>query len=859
MKTFIRSILLSSLLLYSISLSGQNTDSIIDKISQYIQTLHDFSQYIPQEKVYLHFDNTSYYQGDNIWFKANVVASDLHRDKVLSKTLYVELLNPGGEIIDKRILKLENGQCHGEFGLKRLPFYSGFYEVRAYTKYMLNFGKDIIFSRLLPVFDKPKEEGHFEEKNMQKYGYNKYPMKREKPLKGKKVNLKFFPEGGNLIQGVPSQVAFEATDAFGNPVELSGVVINEAKKEVAQLSVHHNGRGVFTYTPTDNKSKATVECNGKKYSFDMPDALPKGVVLKVDNLSYTDSVEVALQKSAHLSDETFGVAVISGGKLSHYYLINIEDEDTVRFKFDKSKLTSGVSWIVIFDGNGKIVCDRLIFTNKHEQLNILAKTQKESYNPYEPVEMEFTIHDREENPIQTAFSVSVKDGVNEVLPTQNMLTNLLLMSEIKGYVHNPSYYFEADDSIHRTALDQLLMVQGWRRYSWEKMSGVTPFDLKYKPEQGIETEGSVVSFVRKLPKPNVQVSFFLTKKEEEESAGSFVNLFVTDSLGRFSFVSNVEGKWNMILAVTDKGKKKDYRILLDRVFSPDPKRYQFTELQITTDAEEAKSIETEKTETSEKEDLEAFYKAFNDSLAKTGNHEKTYHLKEVKVTAKKLRDEKDIFQNRSGSIAYYDVQSEMDDIIDKGTYVGNDIHELLINMNNKFSRMQFDQEEFLQYKGKLPLIIINYEPEPYHRTKWDYSRYKMVNVSAIKSIYINENLSTICKYADPSIPPIYIDDVYRCVVFIETFPEGKVPVEPAKGVRKTWLEGYSQVKEFYSPDYSVLPQEPDYRRTLYWNPSVTTDSNGKARILFYNNSRCRKFKISAETITDDGKIGVLTE
>ena len=93
-------------------------------------------------------------------------------------------------------------------------------------------------------------------------------------------------------------------------------------------------------------------------------------------------------------------------------------------------------------------------------------------------------------------------------------------------------------------------------------------------------------------------------------------------------------------------------------------------------------------------------------------------------------------------------------------------------------------------------------------------------------------------------------------MFIETYPEGQVPAEGAKGVRKTWLEGYSAVREFYSPDYSMLPPEPDYRRTLYWNPSVTTDENGIAKIQFYNNSSCRNFSVSAETVTSHGMIGV---
>ena len=91
---------------------------------------------------------------------------------------------------------------------------------------------------------------------------------------------------------------------------------------------------------------------------------------------------------------------------------------------------------------------------------------------------------------------------------------------------------------------------------------------------------------------------------------------------------------------------------------------------------------------------------------------------------------------------------------------------------------------------------------------------------------------------------------------IETYPEGKIPTEAGKGVRKTWLDGYSPVKEFYQPNYSALPPVPDYRRTLYWNPSVSTDKDGKAHIRFYNNSRCRKLKINAETITADGLIGI---
>ena len=205
-------------LFFCIQICGQESNGEIDTLLPFFQALNDFSENIPQEKVYLHFDNTSYYQGDQIWFKCYVVFSGELQLSRLSKTLYVELLNPGGEVVDKRVLKIKNGLCHGDFTLNHLPFYSGFYEVRAYTKYMLNFGEESIFSRLLPVFDKPKEEGNFAEKRMLRYGKwgtGDFPMKRERPLKEKTVNLRFFPEGGYLVQGVASRVAFEATDKDG--------------------------------------------------------------------------------------------------------------------------------------------------------------------------------------------------------------------------------------------------------------------------------------------------------------------------------------------------------------------------------------------------------------------------------------------------------------------------------------------------------------------------------------------------------------------------------------------------------------------------------------------------------------------
>lgn len=845
------------------SLKAQIPDSIFQKLSGYIDAVENFGEAFPQEKVYLHFDNTSYYQGDPIWFQCYVVTSELNHPSNLSKTLYVELLNPGGEIVSKRILPIKDGRCHGSFELTQLPFYSGFYEVRAYTKYMLNFGEEIIFSRVLPVFDKTKEPGNFKEKNIQKYAVYKYPQSRKRMTKDKKVNLRFFPEGGNLVKGILSNVAFEATDAYGNPIALSGKIVNRGKEEIGSFAATHEGRGVFAYIPTrEGGERAEVEFGGKKYRFDLPEAELQGYVMHVDNLSLEDSISVRVQKNAQTPTNVLGLAIIGRGKILNFCMINIYKNTPVTFKLDKSAWTPGVVQVVLFDTKGQIIADRLVFARKPKQLMVTVQKDKESYLPFDRVMLEFAVRDTIGKPVRTPISVSIRDGWEEVENRHSMLSDLLLMSEIKGYVHRPLYYFEADDNEHKVALDNLLMVQGWRRYSWKHESGVEPFELKYLPEQGIEVHGQVVSFVKGRPKPNVQVSSFLARRgEEEKSSEAFsINLFETDSVGRFTFISNITGKWNLVLSVMEKGKKKDYRIILDRVFSPHPRQYLLGDTQVNLSDKRISEIEAElqiDTIIGDDTDYNRFMDAYEDSLEKRGIRDKYHRLDEVVVKAKKWSHEKEIYENRSKSIAYYDVPSEIDEICDKGDFIGNDIHELLIRMNEKFVRRVRNGEEWLKYKGRSPLFVVNYRRT--QATEIDQSYYKTLDLESIKSIYINEELSIRCRYADIRMTSTDVDKWYSCVVFIETYPEGEVPAKGGKGVRKTWVDGYSEPVEFYHPDYSILPKDEDYRRTLYWNPEVIPDEAGNAKVSFYNNSRCRRLKITAETISPDGIIGVYNE
>jgi len=847
-------------------LAAQPSDSTLNKLTRYVRIINHFSRNLPQEKVYVHMDNTCYYQGDDIWFSCYLVSSGQHQAGQLSKTMYVELLNPGGEVVETQILKVENSRCHGNFSLNKLPFYSGYYEVRAYTKYMLNFGEEVIFSRTFPVYDKPKKQGDYAEKSLLEYGRGKYPLFRPKPVKEKKVTLKFYPEGGHLVQGLSSRIAFEATDAYGNPIDIRGEIIGENKESLVGFKTLHDGRGVFTYTPANNVQsddkapKISVSYQNKTYQFDLPTVQPAGVVLSVDNLVSSDSIGIRVQSHGSKAGELYGLVLMSGSTLQKHLMIDLSAGKPISFNIDKTNLPAGVSRIVLFNSAGQSVADRLLFVTQNEKLTIAQKADKATYDPLEQVNMQFAITEQDTIPVETTFSVSIRDKQNDVKPDQDIQSNLLLMSEIRGYVHNPDYYFESTDSIHRQALDQLLMVQGWHRFNWDWVSGKKSFELKHRPEKAIEVNGQVVSFVKSVPKPKVNVSTLITQKNDSgKVVRSFMENFVTDSLGRFRFAADVEGRWDMVFAVKEKGKTKDYRTVLDKLFSPEPKRYRYSDLfaNIPTPEETSPAAKDSLIRIVNDSVTKTIPKINYDSIARKGIQGKVHNLKEVVVKAKRNSKEKEILEARQKSLVEYDVYAEQDKVRDKGGVGEQYLNDFLMKKNKEFylSTGYDSIGNTLMYKNREVLFVLDYKITTFEENR-KIPNY--IRADYIKSIYVSESISAIIDYTDRNeIDPLSVTKKFTCVVFIEVIPGWKIPTEAGKGVRKTWMDGYSKVKEFYSPNYSTLPPEADYRRTLYWNPSVKTDKEGKALIQFYNNSTCKSFSISAETITPQGVMGVL--
>ena len=255
---------------FGINIQAQDSTAI-RKITAFSKHFSTFSNDYPQEKVYLHFDNSSYFLGETLWFKAYVVKADRHGLSQLSKILYVELITPEGNVVETKKFKIENGQCNGDFKFPTTRF-AGFFEVRAYTRYMLNFDPDNIFSRVFPLYDKPSEEGIYKRAITERALSQRVPQVRKEYSQKENINLTFFPEGGNLVTGLKSKIAFKATGKNGENISVSGIVSDDTGNKITDFTTDYLNMGVFEFIPGTGKYTVKAQYQNKDYTFEIPKA-----------------------------------------------------------------------------------------------------------------------------------------------------------------------------------------------------------------------------------------------------------------------------------------------------------------------------------------------------------------------------------------------------------------------------------------------------------------------------------------------------------------------------------------------------------------------------------------------------------
>jgi hypothetical protein len=803
----------------------------------YAARINYFNRLCPQEKVYLHLDNTAYFQGETVWFAANVVnASTL--GEAASKVLYVELLSPTGVVLKQQKLKVVEGRCHGSFPLidnnvqeaveKRgaIGYPSGYYQIRAYTRAMLNFDDAGIYSRVIPVYKAPEREGDYTDPVMEKYSYkelNRPAVKRrDKP---EKLNLAFYPEGGHLVAGLPCRIAFKATDENGHGVNIEDITADDGHS--LTLSRQHGGMGYFTCTPRleKNAGKVRVTYKGKSYTFILPETEPEGCTLRLDGRG-ADTLSVRFAATEGLRHRLMAYTLTSRGQCLLVDTLTLTDG--CNRTLSVSNKPTGVYQLTLYDASGSVFAQRMFFV-LHDMPTepLTVTTENAECHPFDEIRLQL----RTATPAVNTFSLAVRDAADYgTAYRDDIRTDLLLSSELKGLIEEPGWYFGDAPKEERTAaLDLLMMVQGWTRYNWRQMAGVEPFTIRHYTEEGLVVDGWAFSRIREEPLPNTRIGIRLYSPDRKYKQKATV---ITDSLGYWSVgVQDFEGEWELFLTSRQlkKGKEnRTTRIRMERSSTPALTPYKPIEQYIPGYAWKASSIDV----LTEEEDTLVL-------------PPESYLLDEVEIEGRRMYVDYCTFKA-------YDAAKDTELILDEGNYtykVVDYLHEKGYDVDFETGRIMNQYTLYLVTKGRWNYTERTFVPG----RELDMERVKSVIVydrradfASIPAVRQHLNMGTILNIINESHGGAYVVEI--------RLPEKSERRNFTKNSRQTTFAGYSTLVEFYAPTYPNGPVQgdKDYRRTLYWNPEVTTDSTGCATLSFYNNGYSRSLTISAEGLTKDG-------
>lgn len=862
-----------------------------DSIMTFIRKAMNFNRVIPQEKVYLHLDNTGYFENDKVWFKAYVMRTDVSKPSNLSKVLYVELLNMSGDVIKTTKWPIDSlGQANGDMPLDSL-LGSGFYELRAYTRYATNWGANACFSRVVPVFKKPKTEGDYSDLTLKTRLYrHRDPNNRDRSdslyAKAmdegvytdslmKTISARFYPESGKMIVGKKSRVAVMVVDDNGNPYQSDGFVENEAGDVLAHITTDTLGRAVFDVIP--DGSRLTMQMHNKKsgdgkavQKFDLPEAETDGCVLTLDVVS--DDMLATLQCSESLTGRMLGCVLMNNGNI--VYCDTMSAEPLIEIELDRSNQQAGVNQFTVFDGSGRILAERMYFIcpPKDDGATIALTPRTNSVKPCGKITLDV------KSVPNSTFSFSAVDAETMTNGKQgNMRTWMLLSSDVRGYINNVDYYFEADDEAHRKAADMLMLTQGWRRYDWELMEGLKTFDKTQPIEDKFYVFGQLKEYRKRNPVVNVAMETFLYNRSGQSLKGTTV----TDSLGNYAFeMPFLDGEWVMQIYTRLNDKRKTYYVGIDRQFSPKPLYVSHAAMQLLNPmkpnlfAVQASSQDG----TDDKEEFVPITK-------------KNHLLQNVTVKAKRRYFTNDDWKyknenyGRDNATLYYDIDKEREDILDKGQEVPT-IFTFLCRRNAMFENpecenlpevamdtVEVDYTRGMSYGGRaIKWIVDNGETQCVLNLNGS-------SLSEVKTI-LNSPVDT-ASLASDELPagysskngcmfdtffPIWMEDIKSLYIVpssekevnnavrIYIYTHKKFSAESNKGLRRTYFQGFNKPSTFQMEDYSILPPMADYRRTIYWEPNVRVDAKGNATVEFFNNSTCREMYVSAEGMSDDGKI-----
>jgi hypothetical protein len=779
------------------------------------QLLNTWSSKSPIEKTYLHLDRDNYIAGETAWFKAYLYSDYL--PDTISTSLYVELVNDIGTVHIRAIVPVLLGSSNGHIELPD-SLITGSYLIRAYSPTMLNQEGSFIYRHSIFIYGKKNSSAVSNKEKM--------------------IRLEFFPEGGNLVSDFNNTLAFKVTNENGLPISAKGNVLTEKNEVITTFSSLYDGMGMFELTPASNQKYHVLidgDVTAKKYY--LPEQADKGIALTVIPHPQGNFFEIKQRKN----DPAFQVAYMIG-QMQHHIVFRQEFKavkEEIQGVINTQKLHSGILQITFFNKDDQPLAERLCFVDNKEYIQ-RGELIADTINFNEKGKNRFSIQLKDT--VQGSFSISITDPEYNLLPVreENIFSNLLLTSDLKGYIHNPAYYFSADNDSVKTALDLVMMTNGWRRFKWTELAQKATQAAIYKDPSYITLSGKIALRDTKKPFAEKPLLLMLITADSTRS----IQMISTDKQGNFRLDSMLFFGKSRLFFSDIRGKKNQY---IDAHLSDDSltKSFSFPSVPVQPFV----FTNTSAIENGSKIDMD--YDAIKNA--------KGVMLEGVTVKAKKKTPIEELEERYTSGM----FSSEDNKIIDLTKTKETESYANIFDyLQSRLPGLSIVEPDY----SSSPLGVIP-EYKLYYRQAANSSVSAMGPIPMI--LYLNE-----VETESNVIQTISAAEVAMVKVF-STFAGasgggagGVLAIYTKKGSDLADVmqhtadiakyNGYSVIKEFYAPNYTVNKSartQTDNRITLDWQPDIRINNvNPKIPLTFYNNDRTKSFKIVVEGMTIDGKM-----
>ncbi len=779
-------------LFQSNSLSAQKIDSVLDIYSNRFQ----------QEKVHLHFDKAMYNKGETIWFKAYVLAGKDLTD--YSKSFYVDLFDADGKLLKHIISPMFESSANGQFEIP--ANYTGqSIHLRAYTKWMLNFDPEFLYNKDITI----------SQTKVVKSG-------QPSPV----TTLQFFPEGGDLVTSLASRVAFKATNQFGMPVNVRGVIKTIAGVLVDSFITEHDGMGSFSLEPHANETYTTTwaDQSGKSYNTNLPLSKSTGATLQIKALAKKAVVVVKRAAATADNEKIFNLVAHMDQQVVYRSRVNLSVKQSSIAEIPTNTLPTGVLQITLFSQDWLPLAERIIFVNNHQQefhpeiavpVTGLGKRGKNV--------IEISVSDS----VISNLSVAITDEGLIINKNNNIISQLLLCGDIKGYVYNPAYYFSGDaDSIYQH-LDLVMLTHGWRRFKWDEVvQGKLPVIKYAKDSDFMQLQGKAFGAASLKVQPDQKIIIILQAKDSSKQTlilpvkadGSFVQegMVFFDTLKVFYQLLGDKRLANRTELVFQTGLLPEPRNLINNnKIAP----YLW---QAADTAELARN------------------RYFAAEQARMEKLAKSTTLADV-IVRTRVKKPVDILDEKYAS----------------GMFGGDAGYQF--DMIND-PRAQSSMSLFTYLQGMVAGLQIQLGGANGPSLKWRGSNTELfVDEMRSEPEMVNSMSMSDIAYVKVFRPPFFgaFGGGGGGAIAVYTRRGNDVKSTPGRGLNFKSLAGYTVYKQFYSPDYSIPTGNflTDIRTTLYWNPYILMDAtNHKVKLEFYNNDISKKLRVVLEGINADGKL-----